>query len=141
MYLREQADAVVASVISARARNPAKRDQRLDDFVADFWADRHGRPADFVDFFAELYGRENLRVRSYKQARGDIGRDAVTAMGLTPEGFDFEIPRVNATPAERECDPRVIAGLREISREQNERVVREWFPGQKVEDVFEFPDL
>ena len=97
--------------------------------------------ADLLDFFADVYGRENLRVRSYKQARHQLARDAIQAMGLSPDGFDFTVIRVNETPLEKPSDPRVIAGLREISREQNERVVREWFPGQTVDDVFDFPKL
>ncbi len=141
VYVREQADTVVSGFASGKARNPALREQRLEDHAADFWASRRGRLADLLDFFEDVYGRENLRVRSYKQARRNLGRDAVEAMGLSPDGFDFSVVRVNETPPEKESDPRVIAGLREISREQNERVVREWFPGQTVEDVFDFPDL
>ena len=113
----------------------------LDDFAADFRPSRRARLADLLDFFGEVYGRENLRVRSYKQARHQLGRDAIEAMGLSPEGFDFTDVRINDTPENKESDLRVVAALREASREQNERVVREWFPGQTVDDVFDFPEL
>ncbi len=141
VYVREQADTVVSGLASSMARNPDLPPIPLPDHAANFWCSLYGRTADYLDYLAELYGRKNIRVRSYKQARGRLARDAVEAMGLTPEGFDFTPLRVNETPRQKPSDPRVIAGLREVSREQNERIVREWFPGQTIEDVLDFPAL
>lgn len=136
VYLRSPADMIVAHYAHELARTPHRPETSLAEYAADYWCRPYARQAAYLDGLAALFGRENIAARSYRLARADLARDAVTAMGFAPDGFDYDVPRVNATPPPPDEAGVVMERLKEISRPEIERVATEWFPGQTVEDVY-----
>jgi hypothetical protein len=138
-YLRDPVAMTIAHHIHGRTRNPTVWTGPLSEFAADHWCLRFVRQGEYLDWMANLFGAENMAVRSYRQARSRLPQDAVEAMGFSPKGFDFTTPEVNPTLPFAAPDRAVVAGLREISAPEMERVVREWFPGQTIEEVYGQP--
>jgi hypothetical protein len=139
VYLREQGDMILAHW---RYRLSVVNDTRsFDDYATEYLARKYVQFDRYLSCMKDIFGRENLQIRSYKQVRGDLGLDAVIAMGFDPAEFSPATETVNPTPPTHINVGRTIDRVREYCREGNERAVEEWFPGQTVAEVFDFPVL
>jgi hypothetical protein len=139
IYLREQGDMILAHW---RYRLSVIKDERsFDDYATEYLSRRYVQFDQFLSSMESIFGRENLMVRSYKQVRNDLGLDAIVSMGFDPSGFEPSIDKVNPTPPTHIRVGRTIDRVRKACRDGNERTVRDWFPGQAVTEVFDFPLL
>jgi hypothetical protein len=94
-----------------------------------------------LDELEAMVGAERLTVRSYKQERERLPQSAVDWLGLTREGLDMELPAVNRSVGrDARHYPDVVSAIRRNRAGDLEAVTRRWFPGQAVEEVFDFPE-
>ncbi len=137
VYLRDQAEIMVARFNQLRGYGKFGPERTLVGFTAEgSSATPHLKFAEFLEGMAGIFGAEKMAVKSYKQNRDRLQQSALEAMGLSEDGFEFEVGAVNKGPAIEAPDPAMMKAIRERYRAENERAVRDWFPGQTVEDVF-----
>ena len=69
-----------------------------------------------------------------------LGQQA-EALGVDTKGLDLGIGGVNRTESRPIGFGGVIEEVRRMSRDDAERVARDWFAGADAADVFDFPEL
>jgi hypothetical protein len=111
-------------------------ERQLADYAVTGGLRPHLNFAEFLDGVAEIFGAENMAVKSYKQNKDRLPESALETIGLSPEGFDLDVGKVNKSPISEAPDPALVQAIRDRYRAENERAVKVWFPGQSVEDVF-----
>jgi len=137
VYLRDQADMMVSRFNQLRGYGKFGPERTLEGYTAETAATgSHFRFGEFLEDMAGIFGREKMSVLSYRQNKDRLPQSALEAMGLPEDGFEFEVGRVNKTPDIDAPDPEMMKAVRARYRAENERAVKEWFPGQSVEDVF-----
>ncbi len=137
VYLRDQADIMVARFNQLRGYGKFGPERTLEWYTAESpAAGSHLKFGEFLDRMAGIFGREKMAVRSYRQNKERLPQSALEAMGVPEDGFEFEVGKVNKSPAIEAPDPAMMKTIRERFRAENERAVKDWFPGQTVEDVF-----
>ena len=137
VYLRDQADILVARFNQLRGYGKFGPERTLEWYTAENpGSGQHLRFGEFLEGMAGIFGREKMAVRSYRQNKDRLPQSALEAMGVPEDGFEFEVGRVNKTPTIETPDPEMVKAIRARYRAENERAVKDWFPGQSVEDVF-----
>jgi hypothetical protein len=140
VYLREHADMTLAHYTTVLGSRRWTEKPPFPEFAKFYLNLPYMTFATRLDELEAIVGAENLTVRSYKQERQRLPESALDWLGLAVDGLDLSLPLVNRS-AGREAlvYPDVVADIRRSRAADLATVVRRWFPGRSVEEVFDFP--
>jgi hypothetical protein len=141
IYLREHADMALAHYTTVLGSKRWAEKPAFPDFAKFYLNFPYMTFSSRLEELESIVGPQNLAVRSYKQNRERLPESAVDWLGLTADGLDTSLAAVNRSAGRHtRAYPEVLADIRRSRADDLETVVRKWFPGQGIEDVFDFPD-
>ncbi len=136
VYVRDQAEMIISRYHQMKELGELRPYSTIDRYFGDGGTSPHLRFGEFLHGVSSIFGRDRMTVKAYRQNKHRLAQSALETLGLTEEGFDFEIGTVNKSPTVETPNPEIVKATRLRYRPENERTVREWFPGQTVEEVF-----
>jgi hypothetical protein len=116
-YLRDQGDITVTHYFQRVKRRQGVIDTMgggFRDFARSYSKSHYLDFNDLLEMLAGVHGRESVTVGTSRRSLlvgNDLFIDALAALGLDPDGFDLDIPKINPTPSQQEMYVRAIMGI------------------------------